>query len=244
MRSLLSLPRTILTLVVGLVATLIASGVVIVLSRIRPHSAIIERTAAVWSRLWLGAAGVRLRVIGTENVDSRRSYVVVANHVSNLDIMVCFVGLPLPIRFLAKKELFRVPVLASAMRAIGIIEVDRSARMNVHEQINVQARRLVDAGRSVIVYPEGTRSRRGQLGAFKKGAFTMAINSRLPVLPVTIAGTGEAWPPGSLLVRGGPVTVAIDPPLETEGLTSVATSQLRDDAHAVIDKRLRLLAQS
>jgi 1-acyl-sn-glycerol-3-phosphate acyltransferase len=80
-----------------------------------------------WSRLWLGAAGVDLRVVGGENVDPDRSYVVVANHSSNLDIMACFLALPLPIRFLAKKELFRLPLLATAMRDIGIVEVDRQA---------------------------------------------------------------------------------------------------------------------
>lgn len=244
MRRLRHLPRTVLTLAVAFVATLVASGVVIVTSRISPHSDLIEKTARVWSRVWMLTAGVDLTVIGSENVDPHRSYVVVANHESNLDIMACFLALPLPIRFLAKRELFRVPILASAMRAIGIVEVDRHARMAVHEQINSQARELVAAGRSVIVYPEGTRTRRGELGPFKKGAFTMAIATQLPILPVTIGDTRKIWPPGSWLIRSGSITVAIDPAVETGGLTRSSTNQLRDDVHAVIEKRLELLAQS
>src|SRR5690606_14562664 len=106
-------------------------------------SPLIERITDTWSRAWLGAAGVDLSVVGGENVDPGRSYVVVANHESNLDIMACLVALPLPIRFLAKKELFRIPLLAAAMRGIGIVEVNRQARIAVHEQINVQARDLV-----------------------------------------------------------------------------------------------------
>ena len=189
-------------------------------------------------------ASVDLTVMGSENVDPQRSYVVVANHESNLDIMACFLAIPLPIRFLAKRELFRVPILASAMRAIGIIEVDRQARLAVHEQVNSQARQLVAAGRSVIVYPEGTRTRHGNLGSFKKGAFTMAIATQLPILPVTIRGTRGIWPPGSWLIRSGSITVAIDPAVETSGLNRTSTNQLRDDVHAVIEKRLELLAQS
>lgn len=244
MRRFRHLPRTLLTLVVALSSTVVAAGLVIVAGRVSPASPFIERVAHGWSRLWLLAAGVELTVSGTEHVSPDRSYVVVANHASNLDIMACFLALPVPIRFLAKKELFRVPILAPAMRAIGIVEVDRQARVAVHEQINSQARKLVATGRSVIVYPEGTRSRHGRLGPFKKGAFTMAVSAGLPVLPVTIVGSGEAWPAGSWLVRGGPVTVTIDPPVETEGLTQAATNQLRDDVRAVIEKRLDLLAQS
>lgn len=238
------LPRTVLTLTVAFGATLIASGVVIVTSRIRPHSDLIEKTARAWSRTWMVTAGVDLAVMGSENVDPQRSYVVVANHESNLDIMACFLAIPLPIRFLAKRELFRVPILASAMRAIGIVEVDRQARLAVHEQVNSQARQLVAAGRSVIVYPEGTRTRHGNLGPFKKGAFTMAIATQLPILPVTIRGTRGIWPPGSWLIRSGSITVAIDPAVETSGLNRASTDQLRDDVHAVIEKRLELLAQS
>lgn len=238
MKNLRHLPRTALTYVLGVLATLVAAPAVIVLARIRPHSPAIDLVARAWSRVWLVAAGVTLEVAGSEHVDPNRSYVVVANHISNLDIMACFLAVPLPIRFLAKKELFRVPVLAPAMRAIGIVEVDRAARNAIHEQVNVQVRALVEAGRSIIVYPEGTRTRSGTLGPFKKGAFTMAVAGGLPVLPVTILGSYQAWPAATPWVKGGSVKVTIDPPLSTEGLSQADTTALRDRARDVIAARL------
>lgn len=236
--------RTASTIVVGLAVTVAAAVAAILISRFRPTSSHLELVIEVWSRVWLAVAGVDLHVVGEENVDPRTSYVVVANHASALDIMACFRAVPLPIRYLAKKELFRIPLLASAMRAIDIIEVDRQARTPVREQINRQVEELVASGRSVIIYPEGTRSRDGSLGQFKKGAFTIAARSGLPILPVTIHGTHEAWSPGSMLVRGGPVTVAIDPPVETSGMVPGDATELRTRVHSVIEKRLEWLSQS
>lgn len=238
MENLRYLPRTALTYLLGFLATVVAAPVVILLARFRPHSPAIDRFARAWSRVWLVAAGTDLEVSGREHVEAGRSYVVVANHVSNLDIMACFLAIPLPIRFLAKKELFRVPLLAGAMRAIGIVEVDRAARNAVHDQVNTQVRALVEAGRSVIIYPEGTRTRSGELGPFKKGAFTMAVAGGLPVLPVSILGTYQAWPPASPWVRGGSVRVIIDPPLATEHLTQADVASLRDRARALIAGRV------
>lgn len=238
METLRCLPRIVLTALAGFLGTVVGSVVVIVLSKVAPTSPWIDRTARIWSRVWLVGAGVRLDVEGRDQIDPRRSYVVVANHVSNLDIMVCFLAVPLPIRFLAKKELFGIPLLATAMRSIGIVEVDRSAHAAIHDQINVQARRLIASGRSLIIYPEGTRSRAGGLAPFKKGAFTMAITAQLPVLPVAIHGTYEAWPPHSMKIRGGRVKVAMETPLETTGMTYADTARLRDEVHGRIEARL------
>jgi 1-acyl-sn-glycerol-3-phosphate acyltransferase len=237
MRILLSPLHTILTLVLGVLATLIAAPLVILIARVNPTSPQIDRLARLWSRVWLIAAGCRLEVRGRENVDSSRSHVVVANHLSVLDIMACFLAIPLPIRFLAKKELFSVPVLAPAMKAVGIVEVDRMARSAIHEQVNRQAGSLIASGRSLIIYPEGTRSRSGELRNFKKGAFTMAVSGGLPVLPVTISGTYRAWPPGHLWVYGGKLTVVIDPPIETAGMGREDVGRLTERARTIIDGR-------
>ncbi len=238
MRHLLAVPRTILTLLVGVLATVILGPIAIVVGRRRPTSSLIEGMIRLWSRLWLIPAGCRLEVRGREHVDPSRSYIVVANHLSNLDIMACFLAIPVPIRYLAKKELFQVPILAPAMRAVGIIEVDRQARgAAVHDQVNRQAQELIRLGRSVIIYPEGTRSRTGELRSFKKGAFTMAVSTGLPILPVTICGTWEAWRPDRPLIYGGRVTVVIDPPISTEGLGQADTNELRDRVHDLIERR-------
>lgn len=103
MRTVLAPIRTLLTLATGLIATLIAAPIVIIVARIRPASPLIDRIARIWSRLWLAAAGSTIQIDGQELVDRSRSHIVVANHLSVLDIMACFVAVPLPIRFLAKK---------------------------------------------------------------------------------------------------------------------------------------------
>lgn len=241
MRLFIDVPRTIITVVVGVTATIIAVALLAVMVVIDDSSPLIERIIRVWSRVWLAASGTKLEVEGAENIDPKRSYVVVANHLSTLDIMACLLAVPLPIRFLAKKELFRVPVLAQGMRMVGIIEVDREARGAVHSEVNRQSRELIEKGRSLIIYAEGTRPRNGVMKPFKKGAFTMAISSGLPVLPLSIHGSYEAWPPGTPLVRGGVIKVILDKPVETEGMTTSDTGDLRDQVREVIAGRVEAL---
>ena len=230
--------RTILTWVVGVIVTIIGATSALVLVLINPTSPKIESVIRWWSRAWLWASGTEVNVEGSENIDQEQSYVVVANHLSTLDIMVCFVAVPLPIRYLAKKELFRIPLLAQAMRAVGIIEVDRAARTAIHTSVNRQAKQLIENKRSLIIYPEGTRPRDGVMKPFKKGAFTMAIASQLPVLPLSIHGTYEAAAPGKPWFHGGHVTAIIDPAIPTAGMTGSDADGLRDRSREIIAKRV------
>lgn len=230
--------RTVLTWVVGVIATIIGAISALVLVLINPASPKIENVIRWWSRAWLWASGTHVTVEGSDNIDPDQSYVVVANHLSTLDIMVCFVAVPLPIRYLAKKELFRIPLLAQAMRAVGIIEVDRAARAAIHTSVNRQAKELIENKRSLIIYPEGTRPRDGVMKPFKKGAFTMAIASQLPVLPLSIHGTYEAAAPGKPWFHGGPVTAIVDPPILSEGMTGADADELRDRLREIIAKRV------
>jgi 1-acyl-sn-glycerol-3-phosphate acyltransferase len=230
--------RTVVTLVAAVISTVIAVVIVVIAAAINDTSPLIDRTIRGWSRVWLICSGTRLEVEGRENIDPSRSYVVVANHISILDIMACLLAVPIPIRFLAKAELFKVPVLAQGMRAIGIVEVDRAARGAIHADVNRQGRELVSKGRSIIIYAEGTRPRDGVMRQFKKGAFTMAISGQLPILPVSIHGSYEAWRPGSLFVRGGLIQVVIDPAVETTGLSAADRTAVRDEVRATIAKRV------
>jgi len=241
MRLFIDVPRTIVTVVAGVTATIVAVALIAVMVVINDSSPMIEKIIRGWSRVWLVASGTKLEIEGAENIDPNRSYVVVANHLSALDIMACLLAVPLPIRFLAKKELFRVPVLAQGMRMVGIIEVDREARGAVHSEVNRQSRELIEKGRSLIIYAEGTRPRNGVMKPFKKGAFTMAIRSGLPVLPLSIHGSYEAWPPGRPIVRGGVISVVLDKPIETDGMSTSDTGDLRDQVREVIAGRVETL---
>lgn len=230
--------RTVVTWFAGVIVTGVCAGSVIVIALINDTSPVIERIIHLWSRAWLSLSGTDLEIEGQEHIDPRQSYVVVSNHISTLDIMACFLAVRIPIRYLAKKELFRVPLLAQAMRAVGVIEVDRSAHAAIHSQVNRQAKELIEKKRSLIIYPEGTRPRDGVMRPFKKGAFTMAIASQLPILPISIHGTYEAMPPGTPWVHGGPVRVIVDPPVPTAGLDRSNSGDLRDEVYGLIARRV------
>lgn len=219
-----------LTLLSGGLATIVMGSAAAMIGHLRPTSPLVQRIVIAWSRAWLVPAGVRIEVEGAEHVDRKSSYVVTSNHSSNIDVMVCFLAIPVPIRYLAKKELFSVPVLAQAMRAIGIVEVDRlhTRSSNILDSVNRQSQTVIDRGHSLIIYPEGSRSRDGELKPFKKGAFTMAIQTGMPVLPVTIHGSRRIWEPMTPWIRPGTVRVVIDRPIPTTGMGRSDAEALRD----------------
>lgn len=206
----------------GVVATLAAAAIV----WFRSDAAVIDRVTRWWAAAWLRAAGARLSVQGLENVEPGRSYVVVSNHESNLDSMAYLQALPLSLRFLAKREMFRAPVLGWVMRATGMVEVDRSAP-DLY-QIDDAAARCLRAGQSLLVYPEGTTSADGMIGGFKDGAFVLAIRNQVPILPVTIHGTGRVWPAGRAVIHSGEVHILIGRPVPVTGLTHRDARHLRD----------------
>lgn len=234
LRVLLSPFRTVLAITVALLATWIAAWSVTVLAWRDPASPRIERVISWWSKSILAGAGVKLTVRGLEHIEQGRSYVVVANHQAALDIPAHFRALPIPIRFLAKKELFGVPILGTALRAIGIVEVDRQAGAAVHAHINAQSAEVMRRGHSILVYAEGTRFRDGEVHAFKRGAFTIAIESGMPILPVMVHGGHLAWP-RRRPIFGGPMTVEVSAPIDTTGLTRNDVVLLRDQTRNVIE---------
>jgi 1-acyl-sn-glycerol-3-phosphate acyltransferase len=246
MRSNLSaVPRTLAVGLTALYTTLFASLATWFLASRNPSDPRVERLIKWWAHRLLQAARCTYEVRGTSHVDTNRSYVVVANHQSNLDVMACFATIPLPIRYLAKKELFSVPVLAQAMRAVGIVEVDRSGRAAAIASVNRQSKPVIERGHSLIIYPEGTRSYHGEMQAFKKGAFALAAAASMPILPVSISGTWEAWRPHSPWIRGNShITVVIDAPIETEGLTQNELDDLREQVHAIVAGNLVRSGQS
>ncbi|MDX1689763.1 MAG: lysophospholipid acyltransferase family protein [Acidimicrobiia bacterium] len=240
-RRILSPITTVVGLTIVAVATIVLGTTLMVVVRIRPESRIPEALARLWSRIFLAVTLTPSSIDGLEHVDPSTSYVVVSNHMSNLDPPFHIAHLPIPIRFLAKKELFRIPVFGQAMRAYGIIETDRQAHAAAHRAINEQVARQVARGKSLIIYPEGTRSDDGRLRPFKKGAFRIAIDNAMPILPVAITGTHAAWPPGSKLIRGGRARALVGEPIPVDGLDSSDISDLRDRAHAEVDRLLEEL---
>ena len=168
-----------------------------------------------WSQRLLKGAEIRLAVRGREWIVPGEGYIVMSNHQSHYDIPVLFQALQIPMRMVAKKELFQIPFMAGAMRAAGFVELDRQNHRNAFETLITAPRRLTRSV-SVWIAPEGTRSRTGRLGSFKRGGFRMAIHAGMPILPVTIEGTRHILPAGQLRVNRGHIArVTIGAPVST-----------------------------
>jgi 1-acyl-sn-glycerol-3-phosphate acyltransferase len=181
--------------------------------------------------LWLG--GVRLAVKAAEGPPLAGPYVVASNHASQLDIPVLFVGLRMPIRFLAKRSLFRIPLFGWSLRLARFIPVDRGRSRKARRSIDRAAARI-RKGPSLAVFPEGTRSPDGRVQPFKSGAFVLAIKAGVPILPVAVRGTFDIVPKTRLAVRPGPAQLIVGTPIPTAGLDLGAKDSLRRRVHEAV----------
>ena len=187
-----------------------------------------------YARFCLLMGATRLEVNGLNRVETDRAYVVVSNHESNWDLPSLVAGLSrLVVRFVAKKQVMRIPIFGQALRVTGNVRVVRTETAADVERIRKgMARRAKEV--SVMFFAEGTRSRDGALHPFKKGAFATAIGFGLPILPVAIAGTRPIWPKGKLRVRRAPVAIEVGEPISTDGFTLDDRATLRDGTFAVV----------
>lgn len=188
-----------------------------------------------WARLICYMTPIFITCRGKENIDQKQSYVIVANHQSQYDIVVLYSRLGVDFRWVMKKELRKVPALGLASEKLGHIFIDRSNSKKAVESLE-QAKKTVTGGTSVIFFPEGTRSKTGKLGIFKKGAFKMACDLGLPVLPVTVDGTREIVRTKSLLVFPGRVTVTVHPPVSS---AEKSESALLKEVRGIMDAALQ-----
>jgi len=195
-----------------------------------------DRIMRNWAAVILAATGVTVKAEGLDRLDPSRSYVFVANHTSLVDIWALLVAVPNSFRFLAKRELARVPVLGRAMKSAGNIFIDRNNLASSFGSYDTAARQL-ERGLSAMVFAEGTRSLDGRLLPFKKGPFVLAIRAGVPVVPVSIRGAFERTPKGALNVRPGEVVVEIGEPISTAGLAYADRDRLSDDARAAMSRR-------
>ena len=191
------------------------------------------------ARNWLRLSGVRVRVSGLERLDPGRSYVFVANHRSFLDTAAMFYHLGRRLGLVAKKELLKVPILGYGMGYVNILAIDRSNRERAIETMRAATDRL-RRGISFGVFAEGTRARPGELLPFKKGAFYMAVEAGVPVVPVAIKRTDELMGKGTGVARPGTMELVMLPPVETAGLsTDEDVKRLAEQANAMVAEELK-----
>lgn len=170
------------------------------------------------SQMGFSIAGIRWRVAGLEHVPSDRAVVVCANHQSNVDPPVVFRAVHPRLGVLYKHEIDQIPLLPRAFKMAGFIPIDRRNREAAHRSIEKGAASL-RAGRSILTFPEGTRSKTDDLLPFKKGAFRMAIKAGAPIVPVAISGGRAAMVKGSFIIRPVTLTIRVGTPVETRDVT-------------------------
>lgn len=188
----------------------------------------------ILDRMVLYMAGIKVRAEGLEKLKAGQGYIYIANHRSFIDILALYKVLPGDLRFLGKKEVFKIPAVGFALRTMGMIEVDRSDHEAATRSISRAANELA-SGRSITLFPEGTRSRLKTMLPFKKGAFVLAIQAQVPIVPITILGADHTLQPDTMQLLPGVVRVIVHDPIETKGMTIDDRGNLLEKARKVIE---------
>jgi 1-acyl-sn-glycerol-3-phosphate acyltransferase len=227
-----------LKLSVFVLVTVPAAMLTIFLGLFDRHGKAAYRASQMWTALILRMGGVVLRVSGREHIDPRQQYVFMVNHQSNLDIPVLVQSLvSFQLRWIAKKELLWIPFFGWAMWASRHITIDRADPLTAIKSLE-RAKERFAAGISIVVFPEGTRSRDGKLLRFKKGGFLLAAQANRPIVPVTINGSRQVLPAGAWQLRGGIVEVVISEPIAVDGFGPGTLRHLSNQVRQTIEKNL------
>jgi len=189
---------------------------------------------------WIGLkfVGVKLIVKGAEKIDVNKSYVVVSNHPSTLDIFTHITALPVSIRFLTKTELFRIPVFGRVLKVLGLPRIDRKNASANFEKINESISKVIKNKNSIMIFPEGKRSNQKDLLPFKKGAAYISKDFQLPIIPVVTHNAHNLMRKGEVWLRSGEITIEILNPINySEELT---VEEITTKIYSLINEKLKI----
>jgi 1-acyl-sn-glycerol-3-phosphate acyltransferase len=215
-------------------STIFLGSIALVLSLLDPRGEIVHRMARFWAKIYLKVAGITVSLEGCEQI-ARPPYVLVSNHQSALDIFVLLAAVPLSFKFIAKQQLFRIPIFGWAMKRAGYVSIDRD---NPREALKAleEAAGKIKQGATVLIFPEGTRSPDGKLLPFKKGIFSLVSRAKVPVIPLAIIGTNALQPPGAFVPhRTGHVTMRLGNPILSEGKGLSYKAELMEQVRSSIE---------
>ena len=206
-----------------------------VLARQAPRSdrALVHRHTRAWARMVATGIGLEVEAFGKERLDPAGTYILMANHQSHVDIPTLFLALPMVPGFLAKAELRRVPLFGRAMEAGGHVFVDRGKHEKAVQAIE-EAAANIRGGGSIVIFPEGTRSRRREVMPFKKGGFHLAKQARVPIVPIGVRGTADILPKHSKQILPGRCEVHIGEPISVERIEGLTLEELAEEVRARI----------
>jgi 1-acyl-sn-glycerol-3-phosphate acyltransferase len=228
--------RTVFYLIPAVSVYTVVFGAASVISTLfDPSGDFAHRCARAWASLILKTTGVAVRIDGGERIDASRSYVFAANHQSIYDIPIVFTSLPSQLRIVAKQSLGRIPFLGWHLHRAGHLLVDRQ---NPGAGVIKKMAKLVGEQHSLIVFPEGTRSVDGAVAPFKGGSFVFALDSGMPIVPISIAGSRHVMRKGRLMVCPGEVTVTVHEPIDTAGIGRDGVRALAERVRGVVRRNV------
>lgn len=208
------------TIILGLI-TILASTISILAFPIDWKNRIHSYIMRIWAKAFLASGGIKIRKIGLENLKAANPAVIMINHESLIDIPVAIAALPVEQRFLAKIELYKIPIFGWSLYLGGHIPVNRKNPKKAIRKINEKSGTIVERGQNFVIAPEGTRSRDGQIKRFKKGGFKIAENYDLPIIPVALLGNRFCAPKNSMFLKPGQVKVIVDKPVYLDDFDSI-----------------------
>ena len=229
--------QTVVIPICAVLITLICAPLAIVASLFKKGGTLPHLVGRYWSRSILFISRVKVTVRGLHHIDPGTPYLYMANHQSMFDIFTLLACLPVQFRWLAKKELFHIPIFGYSMARAGYISIDRSNRKSAHKSLQEAAQKIA-RGVSVVIFPEGTRSEDGRIQPFKPGGFYLAVNARRPIVPVVICGTRHVMPKSSLRIRPGRILVSINRPVDTAAYDNKTKKALMESVHAIMTEDL------
>jgi 1-acyl-sn-glycerol-3-phosphate acyltransferase len=203
---------------------------------------VVHHYARIWGKVALLANRVKVKIEGVEHLNGKGPYIFMSNHQGSYDIFALLGHLPYQFKWLAKKELFSIPFFGWTMAAAGYISIDREGTRKTVEAMNVAAQKIQD-GMSVVIFPEGSRSPDGSIQPFKKGGFTLAIKSKVPIVPLAISGSRDIMPKDKLSATPGEIRMFVGHPIETQHCSSRDRDPLMKKVRETISKNFKLISK-
>lgn len=219
------------------VLTVLTAIFTIILSPVFPDSKLSYYPAQFWGRAICKICFVKVRISGLDKLNPAQSYVIVSNHQSFFDVFVMYGWLPMIFRWMMKIELYKIPLVGQACAAAGHIFIDRKNPLSARRSIEIAEKQLQN-GISVVIFPEGTRTMTGQMGKFKRGAFFLATDLKLPVVPVTLKGSFERLRKNSFCVNPGTIEMFIHDPIDVSQYLPDQNQQLIQNTREIINSKL------
>ncbi|MDA3864086.1 MAG: lysophospholipid acyltransferase family protein [Deltaproteobacteria bacterium] len=197
-----------------------------------PHESMVE-----WSQKCLEILGISVKITGLEHIDYKNPQIILANHQSNIDIIIMAAAVPVEFYWIYKKELNSMPIVGSYLRESGHISINRHQRQNAIKSLK-KAAKIIRRGKNIVAFPEGTRSGKRELKRFKKGVFHLALEAQVPIIPLTLDNSYKLMKKGEWKLADFDVNVTVHPPVQTAGKTKQELDTVISKVKSVINSVL------